>query len=108
MRDPGLRRKEDFPSGTRSAAIGGVTTVADMPNTVPAVTTTAALGAKAAELQGRAAVDYALYAAPRSPGAGPRLNQAAAFKDYIAESTGNLEGAGPPLEGILPAAEAAP
>src|SRR5207247_9844613 len=66
MRDPGLRRKEDFPSGTRSAAIGGVTTVADMPNTVPPVTTTAALDAKAAELHGRATVDYALYAAPQS------------------------------------------
>jgi len=38
MRDPGLTDKEDFTSGTRSAAIGGVTTVADMPNTRPAVT----------------------------------------------------------------------
>src|SRR5256886_3068922 len=28
MRDPGLTDKEDFPSATRSAAIGGVTTVA--------------------------------------------------------------------------------
>src|SRR2546426_11071726 len=52
MRDPGLKHKEDFPSGTRSAAIGGGTTGADMPNTVPAVTTTTALGANAAELQG--------------------------------------------------------
>ena len=106
MRDPGLRRKEDFPSGTRSAAIGGVTTVADMPNTVPAVTTTAALDAKAAELQGRAAVDYALYAAPRSPEAVLRLNDAVAFKVYMAESTGNLEVTVPRLEEILRAAEA--
>ena len=106
MRDPGLRRKEDFPSGTRSAAIGGVTTVADMPNTVPAVTTAAALDAKAAELQGRAAVDYALYAAPRSPEAVLRLNDAVAFKVYMAESTGNLEVTVPRLEEILRAAEA--
>ena len=106
MRDPGLRRKEDFPSGTRSAAIGGVTTVADMPNTVPAVTTTAALDAKAAELQGRAAVDYALYAAPRSPEAVLRLTDAVAFKVYMAESTGNLEVTVPRLEEILRAAEA--
>ena len=106
MRDPGLRRKEDFPSGTRSAAIGGVTTVADMPNTVPAVTTTAALDAKAAELQGRAAVDYALYAAPQSPEAVLRLIDAVAFKVYMAESTGNLEVTVPRLEEILRAAEA--
>src|SRR5256885_8630706 len=38
MRDPGLTDKEDFPSGTRSAAMGGVTTVAEMPNTAPPVT----------------------------------------------------------------------
>ena len=106
MRDPGLRGKEDFPSGTRSAAIGGVTTVADMPNTVPAVTTTTALDAKAAELQGRAAVDYALYAAPQSPEAVPRLTDAVAFKVYMAESTGNLEVTVPRLEEILRAAEA--
>src|SRR5437879_10673853 len=57
MRDPGLKHKEDFPSGTRSAAIGGVTTIAEMPNTVPAVTTTTALNQKKAELTGRAAGD---------------------------------------------------
>jgi len=108
MRDPGLRRKEDFPSGTRSAAIGGVTTVADMPNTIPAVTTTTALDAKAAELRGRAAVDYALYAAPQSPEAVPRLANAVAFKVYMAESTGNLEVTVPRLGEILRAAEAQP
>src|SRR5436309_4940170 len=108
MRDPGLRRKEDFPSGTRSAAIGGVTTVADMPNTVPPVTTTAALDAKAAELHGRATVDYALYAAPQSREAVSRLGNAAAFKVYMAESTGNLEVPVPRLEEILRAAEAQP
>src|SRR5256712_3974390 len=72
MRDPGLRRKEDFPSGTRSAAIGGVTTVADMPNTVPAGTTTAAPGAKGAELPGPAALGHSLYGPPPTPQAGPR------------------------------------
>lgn len=106
MRDPGLRRKEDFPSGTRSAAIGGVTTVADMPNTVPAVTTNTALEAKAAGLRGRAAVDYALYAAPQSAAAVPRLAHAVAFKVYMAESTGNLEVTVPRMEEILRAAEA--
>ncbi len=108
MRDPGLRRKEDFPSGTRSAAIGGVTTVADMPNTVPAVTTMTALDAKAAELRGRAAVDYALYAAPQSPEAVARLADGVAFKVYMAESTGNLAVNVPRLEEILRAAEALP
>src|SRR6267378_5900556 len=66
MRDPGLTHKEDLPSGTRSAAIGGVTTIAEMPNTVPPVTSRAVYEEKVAALRGRGAVDYMLYAAPRS------------------------------------------
>src|SRR5437899_2889282 len=96
MRDPGLRRKEDFPSGTRSAAIGGVTTVADMPNTVPAVTTMTALDAKAAELRGRAAVDYALYAAPQSPEEVARLADGVASKVDMAGRIGIATRSGTP------------
>lgn len=35
LRDPGLTYKEDIESGTKSAAMGGVTSVACMPNTKP-------------------------------------------------------------------------
>lgn len=35
MRDPGLTHKEDLETGTKSAAYGGVTTIYDMPNTIP-------------------------------------------------------------------------
>ena len=35
FRDPGMTAKEDFASGSISAAFGGVTTVIDMPNTRP-------------------------------------------------------------------------
>ncbi|HYT16760.1 MAG TPA: dihydroorotase [Thermoplasmata archaeon] len=104
MRDPGLTHKEDFPSGTRSAAIGGVTTVADMPNTVPPVTTGTALNQKEAAVRGRAAVDYALYAAPPDADGVGRLARAAAFKVFMAESTGNLAVTVPRMEEILQAA----
>jgi dihydroorotase len=77
-----------------------------MPNTVPAVTTAATLDQKTAGLRGRAAVDYVLYAAPQSAAAVPRLSDAAAFKVYLAESTGNLEVTVPRMEEILRAAEA--
>ena len=43
FRDPGFTDREDFESGTRSAAAGGVTTVADMPNTVPSVVSAEAI-----------------------------------------------------------------
>ena len=33
LRDPGFPERENFESGTRAAAAGGVTTVIDMPNT---------------------------------------------------------------------------
>ena len=104
MRDPGLTHKDDFPSGTRSAAIGGVTTVADMPNTVPPVTTSTALEQKEAAVRGRAAVDYALYAAPQNADAVARLAHAVAFKIFMAESTGNLAVTVPRMEEILQAA----
>jgi dihydroorotase len=39
FRDPGYPLKEDWESGTAAAAFGGVTTVFDMPNTVPATAT---------------------------------------------------------------------
>nr|WP_240516437.1 amidohydrolase family protein [Brachyspira sp. G79] len=35
MRDPGLTQKEDFNSGSKAAAKGGVTSFLDMPNTIP-------------------------------------------------------------------------
>jgi dihydroorotase len=104
MRDPGLTHKEDFASGTRSAAIGGVTTVADMPNTVPPVTTSTALDQKEAVVRGRAAVDYAFYAAPQTGDAVGRLAHAVAFKVYMAPSTGNLWVTVPRMEEILQAA----
>ena len=39
FRDPGLTAKGDFYTVSRAAAAGGVTTVIDMPNTVPPTVT---------------------------------------------------------------------
>src|SRR2546421_3482537 len=105
MRDPGLTHKEDLPSGTRSAAIGGVTTVAEMPNTAPPVTSRTVYKEKVAALRGRGVVDYVLYAAPRSEEAVARLGEAVAFKAYMAESTGALQVGSAELEGILRGAQ---
>lgn len=60
-RDPGFPEKEDFGSLTAAAAAGGITTVVDMPNTVPAVETAAVLREKAERASGRALVDFALW-----------------------------------------------
>jgi dihydroorotase len=62
FRDPGYPQKEDFASGTIAAAFGGVTTVFDMPNTLPTVENAEALAAKHAMAAEKAHVDYGLYA----------------------------------------------
>lgn len=62
LREPGLTYKEDIETGTRAAAAGGVTTVLDMPNTVPAVASVEILRCKMALAEGRSHVDLGLYA----------------------------------------------
>src|ERR1700691_2197400 len=62
FRDPGYPQKEDFASGTAAAAFGGVTTVFDMPNTLPTIGTPEALADKHTIASAKAYVDYGLYA----------------------------------------------
>lgn len=63
MRDPGYTHKEEFTSGTRAAAAGGVTTVMCMPNTDPPVDTLAGFDAARTAGEAGAAVDFTLQAA---------------------------------------------
>ena len=62
FREPGLEGKEDLASGSRAAAMGGVTAVFEMPNTNPATTTVEALEDKLERAKGRMWVDHAFYA----------------------------------------------
>jgi dihydroorotase len=62
FRDPGYPHKEDFASGTAAAAFGGVTTVFDMPNTIPPSGTPDILAAKLKMAAEKAHVDFGLYA----------------------------------------------
>ncbi len=61
FRDPGYPHKEDWASGTAAAAFGGVTTVFDMPNTIPPTGDAATLAAKHAIAAQKACVDFGLY-----------------------------------------------
>jgi allantoinase len=61
-RDPGLTHKEDFAHSSRAAAAGGITTLLEMPNSVPPVTDVATLLAKAAHYEDSAHVDFGLWA----------------------------------------------
>ena len=60
-RDPGLTHKEDFAHSSRSAAAGGITTIIEMPNSVPPVRDVASFRARAEHLGAQAFVDFALW-----------------------------------------------
>lgn len=61
FREPGMESKEDFGTGSRAAAVGGVTTVVDMPNTIPPVATAEGFRQKLAMVTPKAHVDFGLY-----------------------------------------------
>ena len=58
FRDPGLTHKGDFATESAAAAAGGVTSVIDMPNTVPAAVTPELLDEKFAIAAKTSSVNY--------------------------------------------------
>ncbi len=61
FRSPGHPHKEDWASGSRAAASGGVTTVCDMPNTSPPTLTRAAWEEKRSLAQAESRVDFGIW-----------------------------------------------
>ncbi|MFX0169745.1 MAG: dihydroorotase family protein [Candidatus Hodarchaeota archaeon] len=64
FRDPGHPEKEDFASGSLAAAAGGITTIADMPNTDPPTTTPQRLMQKIKRAEEKCLVDFSFHAGP--------------------------------------------
>ena len=61
FRDPGFPQREDFESGSRAAASGGITMVVDMPNSVPTVVEPGTVKMKAETCEKKSLVDFGLY-----------------------------------------------
>ena len=61
-RDGGATHKEDFFHSTRAAAVGGLTSLIEMPNAVPAVTDAERFKAQKANLESKAYIDFAMWA----------------------------------------------
>jgi len=68
FREPGFTQKEDFLTGTRAAAAGGVTTVVDEPNNSPVTNSLEAITRKRRIIEGKAFVDYTLQMAVYADG----------------------------------------
>ncbi|MFH1182523.1 MAG: dihydroorotase [Candidatus Woesearchaeota archaeon] len=91
FREPGATQKEDFLTGSRAAAKGGVTTIIDMPNNNPPTTTSAALEQKR-QLAKKSIVNYGFYFGATSDNIA-EINTAknvAGVKVYMGASTGSL------------------
>ena len=102
FRTPGLTHKEDWEHASAAAVAGGVTTVFDMPNTVPATSTGEALAEKVATVAGRSRCHFGFYGALAADNL-PHLEDLArggviGFKVFLGETTASLP---PPDDGEL-------
>jgi len=100
FREPGLTEKEDFESGSKGAAAGGVSTVFDMPTTIPIVSKASVFKEKVERVGGKSLTDFALYGAASTTNLqelrGLKEVGAIAFKTYTVapprERIGEYEG----------------
>ena len=95
FREPGLTHKEDLESGSRSAVLGGVTAVFEMPNTNPMTIDAAALADKVKRGHHRMHCDFAFYVGAtrentKDLGALEMLPGVAGVKVFMGSSTGSL------------------
>lgn len=90
LRDFNHSHREELETATRAAAVGGITTVIDMPNSDPGVVSVEAFEQRCARAEQVSYADYGLYAwaATETLEAMQGLHQAGAigFKVFMAES----------------------
>ena len=95
FREPGLTHKEDLETGSRAAALGGVTAVFEMPNTNPLTTSAEALADKVLRATHRMHCDFAFWVGgtadnPKDIPELERLPGSAGIKVFMGSSTGSL------------------
>lgn len=98
FREPGLEHKEDWASGSEAAVMGGVTTVLEMPNTVPPTDRAERVREKQQLAEGRSWVDFGLFGLLGRAGVERMRPMAEAgvvgFKCFLGETTGGLPAPG--------------
>ncbi|WP_242147440.1 dihydroorotase [Sphingomonas sp. BAUL-RG-20F-R05-02] len=95
FREPGLVHKEDLESGSRSAVLGGVTSVFEMPNTKPNTDSADAITDKLTRAHHRMWCDHAFYVGATNHNARDlaeleRMPGTAGVKIFMGASTGDL------------------
>lgn len=103
FREPGLEHEETWLTGTRAAVFGGVTTVLDMPNTIPPTDSAERARAKLALAQLQAYCDFGLFGLVGESAA--RIGELAGsdlvvgLKAFLGPTTGDLPA--PDDDGLL-------
>ncbi len=95
FREPGATHKEDLETGSRSAVLGGVTAVFEMPNTDPLTVTAEAFADKIKRAHHRMHCDFAFYIGgthenAKELAALEMLPGCAGIKVFMGSSTGSL------------------
>ena len=95
LRDPGNAAIESIATGTRAAALGGITMVFDMPNTSPSITSSETIADKRRTVAENALIDMGLYVGATRANTPDlaRLEQeegVCAIKVFAGSSTGDL------------------
>lgn len=92
FRDPGLTKKGDMESESKAAAAGGVTTVFDMPNTIPPTVTEKALEGKMKAAQGKSCIRCGFFIGATEENADiiDSFGNACGIKLFLGSTTGNM------------------
>jgi len=93
LREPGWEYKEDFLTGTKAAAHGGVTTVLDMPNTPKPATNVENVKEKFYSAKKRGSVDILLYGGATVENINELQKMGRyvrGYKMFLCESTGGM------------------
>ncbi len=95
FREPGLTHKEDLGSGSASAALGGVTTFFEMPNTHPNTDSAEQLAWKVQRARETSVIDFAFFIGATNENADTlgsleTLEGCAGVKMFCGSSTGTL------------------
>ena len=95
FREPGNTKKEDLKSGSYAAVAGGVTSVFDMPNNKPSITTKSLFTKKLGMAKNRMVCNYAFYFGAEKDNISEikkveKLRGCCGVKVFVGSSTGTL------------------
>jgi dihydroorotase (multifunctional complex type) len=109
LREPGLEHKEGYASGTRAAAAGGITTLLEIQNNPPLMTSRAAVQAKLDRVRPQSVVNVGVYGSlveEALPEVAAMADLVSGYKLFMGPSTGGLDVRGEERLGRLFAAVA--